>query len=165
MQQAAPQDLAETLLERLEDIHPAVAPSWWPPAPGWWLLAAVGLAAVVYFGWRAYRRLQVSRRRRDLIKLLDGIAAEYDPVGQAPAYLSAVNSLMRAVALRAFPATGCARLEGEDWVRFIQARLPLESSDREDPLEALAEGPFQRRVAFEVAPLNERVRQWVLTYG
>ena len=25
----------------LKDVHPGLAPSWWPPAPGWWMVAAV----------------------------------------------------------------------------------------------------------------------------
>ena len=45
----------------LRDIHEPLAPSWWPPAPGWWLVALVLLAAVAWGGWRRWRR-----RRRHL---------------------------------------------------------------------------------------------------
>ena len=35
----------------LRDVHVPAAPSMWPPAPGWWLLAAAALTviAVIWF--------------------------------------------------------------------------------------------------------------------
>ena len=46
------------LLQQLHDIHPAAEPSWWPPAPGWWLLAALLLALLAYgvHRWRVRQR-------------------------------------------------------------------------------------------------------------
>lgn len=165
MQQSANQNLSDILLERLEDIHPAVEPSWWPPAPGWWLLGAVVLAAMALLCWKAWQRYRDWRRRRDLLRLLDAISNEHDPVEESPAYLAAVNALVRGVALRAFPDQACARLEGEEWVQFIQSRLPKDSGRDNDPLSVLALGPFQKQAKVDPEPLIERVRQWVVAYG
>ena len=51
-------------LSQLRDLHLPDAPASWPPAPGWWVLMALGLALIaaglyLYLRWRktnAYRR-------------------------------------------------------------------------------------------------------------
>ncbi|HET9483332.1 MAG TPA: DUF4381 domain-containing protein, partial [Xanthomonadales bacterium] len=46
---------------QLRDIHLPAEPSWWPPAPGWWLLAILVIAALVFlvrFAWRKRRELR-----------------------------------------------------------------------------------------------------------
>ena len=52
----------------LRDVHVPVAPSLWPPAPGWWLLAAAVLTVVALL-WllqlRRQRRLQARQRLFD----------------------------------------------------------------------------------------------------
>lgn len=54
-------------LAQLRDIHPPLAVSWWPPAPGWWLLALiavalVGAALVLTRRWRQRRYLRAARK-------------------------------------------------------------------------------------------------------
>ena len=52
----------EEILSQLKDIHQAEAPSWWPLAPGYYivlaLVMAIALVFYVYFRGRQRRRLQ-----------------------------------------------------------------------------------------------------------
>lgn len=155
--------VAAELLSRLKDIHGVAEPSWWPPAPGWWLLAALVAAAFAYALTRLAARWRVHRRRRRLLEFLDGLDAKHDPDSEGADYLAELNRLIRAVALRAFPETPCARLEGRQWVQFIHERLPEGSESA--CLEALEDGPYRPRPEFDPAALQAAVRRWVLAHG
>lgn len=151
------------LLSQLRDIHGAADPGWWPPAPGWWVLGAVALAVVAFLLRLAYRRWLVILRRRRLLDALAAIDRDVDAGKQPHEYLARLNRFFRIVALRAFPATTCARLQGEDWVAFISGQLPRH--DAGDSLAALAAGPYQPAPAFDAKGLQAMARLWVQKYG
>ena len=150
-------------LAQLADIHAAAEPSWWPPAPGWWLLALLGLVLLGLLARAGLRRLADARRRRAWLRALDELGAQHDPERDPQAWLAGLNRLFRAVALRAFPGTACARLEGEHWVAFIAGLLP-EDADPE-PLRALAQGPYEPRPRYDAAALRELAAAWVKRHG
>lgn len=151
------------LLDQLQGIHTAGQPGWWPPAPGWWVLTILLLLMLSYavrkfLGWRA-----VQRRRKNWVKALEALQREYDPVLQPHEYLAGINRLFRAVAVRAFPGTACARLQGREWVGFVASLLP-EQHDF-DGLAALASGPYQELPGFDAQLLEASARTWVSLYG
>mgnify|MGYP001548978984 CR=1 FL=1 len=49
------------LLNSLKDIHEPAPPGLWPPAPGWWLLAAIVLGALVALLVEWLRRRRAAR--------------------------------------------------------------------------------------------------------
>ena len=151
------------LLEQLKDIHAAGDPGWWPPAPGWWLLAALLLLALFLAARLLRRKLAARRRQRELLKELDKLQQELDPVRQAHEYLASLNRLFRAVAVRAFPGTASASLQGEEWVRFLVSLLPDKSETAS--LAALARGPYEPGPEFDAGALNQHARTWVRLYG
>jgi hypothetical protein len=151
------------LLAELKDIHGAADPGWWPPAPGWWLLALVLLLALAVALRALSRKLEVLRRRRRWLRALDELEREWPPVERAHDYLAALNRLFRAVALKAFPGTGCARLQGQEWVAFIRSLLP--EGPGADSLAALARGPYEPAPGFDAPALREQARAWVRRYG
>lgn len=151
------------LLSQLRDIHGAVDPGWWPPAPGWWLVGVLVLALLAFLLRMAYRHWLVLRRRRRLLSALEDINRELDPKRQPHEYLARLNRLFRVVALRAFPGTACARLQGDEWVRFITGLLPGSAAD--ESLTALAEGPYAPAPTFDAAGLQTLARLWVQKYG
>ena len=57
-------------LQQLRDVHTPVAPEWWPPAPGWWLLCIAAVVGTVFISkrlWRAHRARSPIRSARTLI--------------------------------------------------------------------------------------------------
>lgn len=58
-------------LEQLRDIHLPQAMHWWPPAPGWWIVAILVLALTIWLSryLRArYRRQYFRGESQDLLK-------------------------------------------------------------------------------------------------
>ena len=155
--------LSQELLERLEDIHAAAEPSWWPPSPGWWVVAAIIIALLVYVLVKILAALRIKLRRRRLLTELDQLSTTFDPDTQAAGYLAALNRLFRAIALRAFPDSHCARLQGSAWVTFIRERLPTHVDA--SGLDILETGPYRPGPAFDAVQLQAAARQWVLKHG
>jgi hypothetical protein len=119
-------------VEQLRDIHGIQGVPWWPPGPGWWLLAAA-VVALAFLTWRfrAQIRLRVpplpfftvgswrwdaARRLRDLRRR----ARTQD--GKQTA--SELSELMRRIAMARLGRNACAGLSGEDWLAWLGGNDP-----------------------------------------
>jgi len=151
------------LLAQLRDIHGAAEPGFWPPAPGWWLLAVLAALGAFFLLRALARKWAARRRRRAWMEALEAVERQWDPDRQPHDYLAGLNRLFRAVALKAFPDTRCGRLQGEEWVAFIHAMLP--EGKAAPCLAALAQGPYEPTPEFDAPALREQARIWVNLYG
>lgn len=156
-------DASAELLQNLRDIHAAAEPGWWPPAPGWWVLATILLALLVWLLVWLARRWAIRRRRNRLLAALAHIQSHYDPASANTEYLAQLNKLFRVVAIRAFPGTSSSRLQGSAWVDFLRSLLP--DGPHAGSLAALDTGPYQPAPDFDVEGLNAMAREWVKRYG
>jgi hypothetical protein len=156
-------EVSPELLEQLRDIHAAVEPGWWPPAPAWWILATIVLALLVLLLVWLAKRWAIRRRRGKLLAALDHIQGQYDPAAPTADYLAQLNRLFRVVAMRAFPGTASARLQGAAWVDFLRSLLP--DGPASHSLSALQDGPYQPTTEFDAAGLVAMAREWVKRYG
>jgi len=122
----------------LRDLHPSVAPPWWPPAPGWWAVAAVlGLALAALLAWRWSR----ARRRRRAAALFDAEVAAAATPAEA---VAAMSALLRRAARVHHP--GADRLAGTEWRALLDAgRDPPRFAGAAG--ELLGDGAFRRDVA------------------
>jgi len=119
-------------VEQLRDIHGIQGVPWWPPGPGWWLLAAAVLAlAVLIWRFRAKLRLQIppipfftvgswrwdaAWQLRDLRKR----ASTQD--GKQTA--GELSELLRRIAMARLGRDVCAGLTGQDWLAWLQGNDP-----------------------------------------
>jgi Domain of unknown function (DUF4381) len=96
-------------LENLHDLVMPVPVSWWPPAPGWVIVSAL---LVMVLGWwliRSIQHWQSNSYRREALVLLGKI-------GGSEAELP---TLIKRVALSAYPRERVASLTGEQWLAFL----------------------------------------------
>ncbi|MEX0619591.1 MAG: DUF4381 domain-containing protein [Pseudohongiellaceae bacterium] len=160
-------DSAE-LLAQLRDIHLPEPVSLWPPAPGWWLLGALLLAALVFgcvHAWRQYRRRKIcsfalAELERCYIALEEALNADEDADTVRVNFINEVNAVLRRVALWHFPHSHVASLGGKAWVDFIREKG--DSSEMTDEIaQALGQGRFQARCEYDIAQLVSLGRRWV----
>ena len=101
---------------QLRDEHEGLPTAWRPPAPGWWLLLAAILAIAAFFAWRTLRR---HRRRAMILRLFDETVAQ---AATPSLQVAAMSELLRRAARRKH--ANADTLDGEDWLRFLDAGLP-----------------------------------------
>jgi len=102
----------------LRDIHLAPAAQFWPPAPGWWLLALLAGAALAFLALWLYRRYCRHRQRRRILQELDQLGMTCTRV-TAPEFVTAVSTLLRRVALQHHARDRVAPLSGAAWLQFL----------------------------------------------
>jgi hypothetical protein len=138
-------------LAALRPLHLPAAVSWWPPAPGWWLLAVLagllGGAAVWYYRRTALRRVALAELQRLQHQVTDDVALT-----------AALNQLLRRVALARFPRTQVAALSGTDWLQFLETRT---SGFVSGPGRVLAAAPYQRGSTVDRAALVALAQRWI----
>ena len=140
----------------LRDIHLPTAIAWWPPAPGWWLLAFVSLAGplcgFLYWWWRRRMRLH----REALARLARLRQAEVSPHQTA----MAVSLLLREISLALDAAQPQTGLQGESWLARLDTLAP---GLTQDPAlrSALLTAPYDPQASFDTAAFTTAVERWI----
>jgi len=127
----------QTLLQQLAPLREPPAISWWPPAPGWWLVATmvlVGLAVSALLLWRRHRHNRYRRLAKAQLQTL---------TAQGELTVANLNRLIKATALRVWPAAQVANLHGSEWQAFLVATAPKLAKNSFDELDQLYLQPEQ----------------------
>lgn len=128
-------------LSNLRDIVVPPEVSLWPPAPGWWIVAAAIVAsAAVLAAMAAVRYRRNAYRRAALVELTD---VEHLPPSEAAQRITAV---LKRAALVGYPRTEVAELSGEGWLGFL---------DRTGHTDAFTAGPARSLPALAFGGLCE----------
>lgn len=112
---------ADDLLAQLYDIRGLDSISWWPLAPGWWVLLILGAAAAitVYRRRLAYARSWKGDAWRNFVALDKRLRG-----GNAQDVAAELSALIRRVAIRSYSRAECAGLQGKDWLRWLTTKDP-----------------------------------------
>jgi Domain of unknown function (DUF4381) len=147
-------------LAALRDIQLPAPVSGWPPAPGWWALSALTLAALAVGGawlWRLWRR---GSARRSALAEIHRLADAYRSQGTATDLAANLSVLLRRLALVRFPHERVAGLTGEDWLAFLDRTGGGERFTR-GAGRVLATAPYARTSDVDAESLLDLAGDWI----
>jgi hypothetical protein len=145
-------------LAALRDIHLPSEPSWWPPAPGWWLLSTllIGIAyALIRFLVTRRKRSQPSRELIDELRKMH-FGNNADDKQRA---VIAISRLVRRYAVTRYGRSNTAGLTGTRWLDFLD-RASHSNEFTQGPGKLLAEGPYRRHTEGELEKLRATIIRW-----
>jgi len=143
----------------LKDIHTPALPEFWPPAPGWWLVAILTISLLIWGGFALRHYRQLRRQRQQVLALLTQLEEEFDP-SQAAHHLGELSILLRRVALTRYPRQQVAALTGSEWLKFLD-KTGGNGQFSSGPGQILATGPYQTNVTIDIEPLVPLLRSWI----
>ena len=135
-------------LDNLRDIVEPPPVSWWPLAPGWWILSAGLVLTAIFVALRVMRMWRASAYRRAALREL-----------QATTRVAEIAEILKRVALAAYPRADVAPLSGVAWVEWLgrtaEEKVPAHVS------EALTRGVFDDDSAVDIAPISDFAADWI----
>ncbi len=150
-------------LELLHDIVEPAAAAWWPPAPGWCILLALCVLALLAGLLRAFIHWQRNRYRREALRLLSQLPPARGEWERDRQRLAAVAEILKRTALTAYPRGQVAMLSGGEWFEFLDKTGNTRfrkgiGAAMEASIYSAAGGAWQ---AEQFAELETQVRQWI----
>lgn len=112
-------------LAQLRDIHLPEAISWWPLAPGWWVVSALliaGLAYVSHFLWQRHHAFTYRRQALAQVKQL--------PNDSQHQRITALFALLKRVAVSAYPELHLSSLNQAEFIDFLNQTCPKAGFDQ-----------------------------------
>lgn len=131
-------------LAQLKDIQLPQEVSQWPPAYGWWLLAAVAIFVMVAtVMWLLHRSKQRKAMKLGLIAIAQINLDKED-------WLQQLNMKMKQVSLAYFTPETVAKLYGKQWQTFLKALVkPAKISQVKELLETTGNQHYQPEAAVD----------------
>jgi len=157
----------------LDQLQPLIDPPpvpWWPPAPGWWLLAVLlpllawGLWRLLH-NWQQRPRKVTTEQALDPLRqaALDELSRLSKPYDGAPAgpWLQQLNALLKRLARAHYPNDNSHVLSGRAWLAFLDSRCPAAGLTR---WMILVEGTYRSHCSLDdkvINGLNQAVDTWI----
>jgi hypothetical protein len=109
----------------LRDLHLPEPVSWWPLAPGWWLIIALAAVVIIWLLRRAINKWRSNAPRRFAVRELGSIENDYLQHRDAVLMAKKVSELLRRSMLAYAPRDEVAGLTGERWLAWLDQGLPV----------------------------------------
>lgn len=138
-----------TSLDRLHDVSVPPEISWWPPAPGWYVVLAILGMGLCLLTWRSFLKYRSNAYRRIALRELQLMQDH-----------ASVAELLRRTALAVAPRQLIANLTGEQWLDWLSSQCsdPIPDSVK----SMLIDGPYRiTAVPAETDSLKRYAARWI----
>ena len=107
----------------LKDLQLPVGISWWPLAPGWWILGFILLGLFIYSILILYNNWRGNKARRLALKRLSKIHDNFEQGDDYQEIIQSLSSLLRRTMLAYAPRLEMAGLTGVKWLEWLDLGL------------------------------------------
>ncbi|EMI52935.1 DUF4381 domain-containing protein [Rhodopirellula sallentina] len=137
-------------LDQLRDVAVPPPVSWWPLAPGWWVLIAVVVAGVVFGVLKWRRHWLADAYRRDALEAVDRASTD-----------AAIVQILKRTAIGADTRSHVGSLTGRRWCDWLSATGDASMTD--ETAERITVGVYRdgNRRTPELADFAKR---WIRTH-
>ena len=112
--QEVPEEFGNPWMSKLVELEPPSPVPWWPPAPGWYVVAVLLALAVLWLVWRGVRMWLSNGYRREAARVVRATQSMTPGAG-----LERIAVVLKRVAITTFGRATVAPLSGPDWVAFL----------------------------------------------
>jgi uncharacterized protein DUF4381 len=145
----------------LRDIHLPSSVSWWPLAPGWWILILVIIitSLSIIFLIRRHRRHRASAvylAKQELERIKENYKSQQDKL----ILVKELSELIRRVSISVFKRSDAASLTGQQWLEFLDQEN-IEKPFSQGTGRILIEAPYQASPEFDSDELIALITSWL----
>ena len=150
----------ENPLVNLKDIHLPPPVSFWPPAPGWWILAVLLISFLFFGGVRFYRRHKKKKPKTEALRILKNLQILYENSQDEVVSLRNLSNLLRRTALTFYDNDEVASLQGSSWLEFLD-KTGKTKEFSQGAGKVLGNEVFQQKVNPDMNALFPLVKKWI----
>ena len=143
----------------LRDIHLPEASLWWPPAPGWWILA-LSIPIVVFLLLRLFRWIRHKPLRRVSLQELERIRRSRSRGQDDKAVLNEVALLLRRTLISYRGRASFAASTGDNWIVQLQ-QVTADSGFTAEQLKLLSHDRYKPDFSCDIEGLLQASEQWL----
>ena len=139
---------ADNPLANLRDIHLPEQISWWPLAPGWWLLILLVCLTLVWLGYKLRQRHLFRQTYRYCQSQLTEIDQTYQASKDSRQLVSDYSQLLRRLLMLRLGRQHVASLTGEQLLAILDEHNLCSHFD-EETKTILVDGPYQKQLSLK----------------
>lgn len=144
----------------LEDIIQPAAIGIWPPAIGWWILAAILLMSLTFLCIYLNRVWQARKVRLQAYELLDAAKQKYKTEGNASNYCRDINEALKRYWHHYNKDSQILSCTGSDWVKLLNQQHKSDIFHAKIS-DALAHGPYRKIGKLNLEVIDKAARKWI----